>query len=65
VPDQAPLRGRGRRASGDTPPVRALVSVPRSDGLALAAELRGAAGVRSARKDGGPVIVRIDPVVLG
>jgi primosomal protein N' (replication factor Y) len=65
VPDQAPLRGRGRRASGDTPPVRALVSVPRSDGLALAAELRAAAGVRSARKDGGPVTVRIDPVVLG
>jgi primosomal protein N' (replication factor Y) len=59
-------RGRGRRrAQEGEAQVRALVSVPRADGLALAAALRGAAGVRSARKDGGPVAVRIDPVVLG
>ena len=47
------------------PLVRALVSVPRLEGAALAAALRGAAGVRSARKEGGPSRVRVDPVVLG
>jgi primosomal protein N' (replication factor Y) len=59
-------RSRGRRRVEDGEPlVRALVSVPQAEGLALAAALRGAAGVRSARKDGSPVTVRIDPVVLG
>ena len=53
-----------RRASEGAPPVRALVSVPHHEGPALAGALRAAAGVRSARKDGMPVTVRIDPVVL-
>ena len=44
--------------------VRALVTVPAAVGAALATELRGAAGVRSARKDGGPVTVRIDPAAM-
>ena len=35
------------------------------DYRALAAALHAGAAVRSARKDGGPVTVRIDPVVLG
>jgi primosomal protein N' (replication factor Y) len=53
-----------RRTGEDPERVRALVTVPPGDGASLAAELRAAAGVRSARKDGGPVTVRIDPAVL-
>ncbi|HUW16383.1 MAG TPA: primosomal protein N' [Actinomycetes bacterium] len=44
--------------------VRAVVRVPRRDGLALAASLRTAAGVRSARKDADAVSLHIDPVEL-
>lgn len=44
---------------------RVLVRVPRRAGLALAGALKGALGVRSAKKSGGPVRVRIDPVDLG
>ena len=44
---------------------RALITVPRSSGLELASSLHAAQSVRSARKEGGPVTVRIDPVVLG
>jgi primosomal protein N' (replication factor Y) len=66
VPLEGAAPGRGRRRVGDGDPmVRALVSVSRAEGLALAAALRAAAGVRSARKDGAAVTVRIDPVVLG
>ncbi|MFN8149264.1 MAG: primosomal protein N' [Candidatus Nanopelagicales bacterium] len=53
------------RAVDPEPRVRALVPVPRRDGAELAGALHAAAAVRSARKDGGPVTVRIDPVVLG
>lgn len=53
-------------ARPDEPPrVRALVTVPVAAGAALSAELHAAAAVRSARKDGGPVTVRIDPATLG
>jgi primosomal protein N' (replication factor Y) len=48
---------------GDT--CRALVRAPLSEGAGLAAALHAASAVRSARRDGGPVRVRIDPVVLG
>lgn len=44
---------------------RMLVRVPRRSGAALAAALKAAQGVRSARKSGGAVRVRIDPVDLG
>jgi primosomal protein N' (replication factor Y) (superfamily II helicase) len=46
------------------PPVRALVRVPRSASMALAAALRAAQAVRSARKDPGPVRVQMDPAEL-
>jgi primosomal protein N' (replication factor Y) len=39
--------------------------VARDAGTGLAAALRAAASIRSARKDGGPVTTRIDPVALG
>jgi primosomal protein N' (replication factor Y) len=56
-----------RRAGADAtvPKVRALVVTTRAAGSALAAALHAGAAVRSARKDGGPVTVRVDPVVLG
>ncbi len=44
---------------------RALVRVPRADGLSLAAALQAAQSVRSARKAGGSVRVVIDPITLG
>jgi primosomal protein N' (replication factor Y) len=44
---------------------RALVRAPLSDGTGLAAALHAASAVRSARRSGGPVRVRIDPVALG
>jgi primosomal protein N' (replication factor Y) len=39
--------------------------VPRPTGPELAAALHAASAVRSARKEGAPVTVRIDPVALG
>jgi primosomal protein N' (replication factor Y) (superfamily II helicase) len=46
------------------PQVRALVRVPRSASMPLAAALRAAQAVRSARKDPGPVRVQLDPAEL-
>jgi primosomal protein N' (replication factor Y) (superfamily II helicase) len=40
---------------------RALIRIPRTDGLALARALHAAQAVRSARKDGGAVRVQLDP----
>ena len=60
VPVAAPRRGPAVEGR-----VRALVAVARPGGAALAAALHAGAAVRSARKDGGPVTVRVDPVVLG
>ena len=54
--------GGGSGADGaDQEPVRVLVRVPRSRAIALAAALRAGQGVRSARKDAGPVRVQLDP----
>ncbi|WP_116950690.1 primosomal protein N' [Jiangella endophytica] len=44
---------------------RAMIRAPRAAGTALAAALRSAAGIRSARRTGGSVRVRIDPVDFG
>ena len=60
VPVPAPRRGPAVEER-----VRALVVVARSGGAELAAALRAGAAIRSARKEGGPVTVRIDPSVLG
>ena len=50
--------------SGEEPAQRALVRVPRAEGLALARALHAAQARRSARKDGGPVRVRLDPLEI-
>ncbi|WP_323746524.1 primosomal protein N' [Catenulispora pinisilvae] len=66
--------GRGERADTSKPPIedrprqqlhRALVRVPRRLGGDLAAAVREAQGVRSARKSEDWVRVRIDPVQIG
>lgn len=44
---------------------RLLIRVPRADGAALAAALHEAAGVRSARKAGDLVRIRLDPAEVG
>lgn len=57
-----------RRPAGepvDGPVIRMLVRVPREQGLELAAALRKATGVASARHDGAPVRVQIDPLHIG
>lgn len=61
----APARRPGRADQGE-PRSRALLVAPRIDGggAALAEALKAAAGVRSARKEGGPVAVRVDPAAL-
>jgi primosomal protein N' (replication factor Y) len=62
------LPAGARRPSGmsaDSPVSRMLVRVPREEGLALAAALRRATGVLSARKDQEPVRVQIDPLHIG
>ncbi|MBE1546284.1 primosomal protein N' (replication factor Y) [Mycobacterium sp. OAS707] len=51
--------------SADTTVNRMLVRVPRDGGLALAAALRRATGVLSARHDQEPTRVQIDPLHIG
>jgi primosomal protein N' (replication factor Y) len=62
------LPSGARRPPGtpaDSPVSRMLVRVPRDGGLALAAALRRATGVLSARHDQEPVRVQIDPLHIG
>jgi primosomal protein N' (replication factor Y) (superfamily II helicase) len=57
-----------RRPAGvaaDAEVVRMLVRVGRAQGLELAAALRRATGVLSARRDHEPVRVQIDPLHIG
>ncbi len=49
----------------DLPVSRMLVRVPRDGGLALAAALRRASAIQSARHDQEPVRVQIDPLHIG
>jgi primosomal protein N' (replication factor Y) len=74
LPDTAQLLGPvelptgARRPPGvaaDTAVSRMLVRVPREGGLALAAALRRATGVLSARHDQEPTRVQIDPLHIG
>ncbi|MGH3553554.1 MAG: primosome assembly protein PriA, partial [Mycobacterium sp.] len=74
LPDGAELLGPvdlppgARRPAGvaaGTPVTRMLVRVPREQGMALAAALRRAVVVLSARQDHEPVRVQIDPLHIG
>ena len=55
----------GRRKAIDAESMRTLIVVPASVGSELAASLKAVTAIRSARKDGLPVTVRIDPIALG
>jgi primosomal protein N' (replication factor Y) len=60
-----PLPGVDKESTpGDVPQVRALLRVPRADGLPLARALHAAQAARSARKEGGGVRVQLDPAEL-
>jgi primosomal protein N' (replication factor Y) len=74
LPDGAELLGPVELPSGarrppgtpaESPVSRMLVRVPRDGGLSLAAALRRAAGVLSARHEQQPVRVQIDPLHIG
>jgi len=70
LPAQAQILGpvpvvRSKRSAVDDTTVRALVVVASSHGAELASTLAAGSAVRSARKEGAPVTVRIDPIVLG
>ncbi|HET6735995.1 MAG TPA: primosomal protein N' [Mycobacterium sp.] len=74
LPDDADVLGPvdlpagARRPPGtpaESPVSRMLVRVPRAGGLALAAALRRATGVLSARHDQQPTRVQIDPLHIG
>ena len=66
LPDRAeilgpvPVEPNGAEPGSD-PAERALIRIPRTDGLALARALHAAQAARSARKDGGAVRVQLDP----
>ena len=53
-----------RGAADDSEQVRALLRVPRPEGVELAEALHAASAVRSARKSGGPLRVALDPLEL-
>ena len=66
LPDRAeilgPVPAEPNGARPDTEPAeRALIRIPRTDGLALARALHAAQAARSARKDGAAVRVQLDP----
>jgi primosomal protein N' (replication factor Y) len=58
-------RAGAPNAPGNEDHVRALVRVPRAQGGSLVSALRGAQGVRSARKTAGAVRIQVDPIELG
>jgi primosomal protein N' (replication factor Y) (superfamily II helicase) len=66
LPDQAeilgPVPAEPNGAEPDPEPAeRALIRIPRADGLVLARALHAAQAARSARKDGAAVRVQLDP----
>jgi primosomal protein N' (replication factor Y) (superfamily II helicase) len=66
LPDQAeilgPVPAEPNGAEPDPEPAeRALIRIPRTDGLVLARALHAAQAARSARKDGAAVRVQLDP----
>ncbi len=59
-----PVPWTGSRRTDASEQARALITVPPAAGADLAAELHAATAIRSARKEGGPVTARVDPVPL-
>ncbi len=63
-PSASGRAGAGATAGPGGDQARALVRVPRSGGLALAAALRAAQAIRTAQKEAGVVRVQLDPAEL-
>jgi primosomal protein N' (replication factor Y) (superfamily II helicase) len=63
--DLPPGVRRPAGAGADDEVIRMLLRVGRNEGLSLAAALRRASGVHSARRDQEPVRVQIDPLHIG
>jgi len=61
LPERAELLGPVPVEQGGSGETRALIRISRREGLALARALHAAQATRSARKDGGPVRVQLDP----
>jgi primosomal protein N' (replication factor Y) len=61
LPAQAEVLGPVPAGDAADHEERALIRIRRQDGLALARALHAAQATRSARKDGGPVRVQLDP----
>ncbi len=64
-PVDLPAGVRRPPGAGEQPIIRMLIRVRRDEGLALAAALRQATAVRSARHDNEAVRVQIDPLHIG
>jgi primosomal protein N' (replication factor Y) len=65
LPDHVDVLGPTTCPGAEPPAVRVVLRTGRAHGAALAAALRSAAGVRSARKSAGAVRCQMDPVELG
>jgi primosomal protein N' (replication factor Y) len=65
LPANVSILGPVAVSGAAVPTSRAVLRVPRGEGLALAAALHAAAGVRSAKKSPGAVRIAIDPVQIG
>ena len=59
-----PQRGAPQGEADEEARVRALVRAPRSEGARLAAALKAAAAIRSARKAPDPVRIQLDPLEI-
>jgi len=64
-PVDLPAGVRRPPGAGEQPVIRMLIRVRRDEGLALAAALRQATAVRSARHDNEAVRVQVDPLHIG
>jgi len=64
LPAGAELIGPVALGGGDQDKVQALIRIPRSGGLALAAALRAAMAARTARKETGQIRIQLDPAEL-
>jgi primosomal protein N' (replication factor Y) len=64
LPAGAELIGPVALGGGDQDKVQALIRIPRSGGLALAAALRATMAARTARKETGQIRIQLDPAEL-
>jgi primosomal protein N' (replication factor Y) len=61
---RVPVDGRDAEDLPDEPQLRALIRAPQAERKALSAALHAVASGRSARKEGGGLRIRVDPLDL-